>query len=234
MLVELHPSGSQDDRHRHRTAGPGGRERGVDRDIADHPSGCRQPRQLGEVQLLGRNHRGKRGCPQPPAQLGVGERERDDESQPAQERLVEGTTHVGRQHREPPVGLHPLEQVVDLDVGVAVVAVLHLTAAAEQRVRLVEEQQRTTLLGGVEQFAQVLLGFADVLAHHGRQVDAVQIQPELPCQHLRGHRLTGPARPGEQRADPQPAGGACRESPVVVYQRPPADLVGELTEQGEL
>ncbi len=40
------------------------------------------------------------------------------------------------------VGLHPLEQVGDLDVGVAVVGVAHLRALAEQRVGLVEQQDR--------------------------------------------------------------------------------------------
>ena len=40
------------------------------------------------------------------------------------------------------IGLHPLQQVAHLDIGVAVVALLHLGALAEQRVRLVEEQDR--------------------------------------------------------------------------------------------
>ena len=54
----------------------------------------------------------------------------------------------------------------DFDVRVAVVAVVHLTALAEQRVRLVEQQHRPALLGGVEHAAQVLLGLADVFADH--------------------------------------------------------------------
>ena len=48
--------------------------------------------------------------------------------------------HVGREDREAAVGLHPLQQVADLDVRVAVVAVLDLAALAEERVGLVEEQ----------------------------------------------------------------------------------------------
>ena len=45
------------------------------------------------------------------------------------------------------VGLHPLQQVGDLDVRVAVLGVLHLRALAEQRVGLVEEQDRVGALG---------------------------------------------------------------------------------------
>ena len=71
---------------------------------------------------------------------------------------------VRRQDRQAAVDLHPLQQVADLDVGVAVVAVLHLAALAEERVGLVEEQDRAAVLGGIEHPPQVLLGLADVLA----------------------------------------------------------------------
>ena len=86
--------------------------------------------------------------------------------------------HVGGEDRQPAIGLHALQQVVDLDIGVAVVAVLHLAALAEQRVGLVEEQDRAAVLGRVEQPAQVLLGLADVFADHGGEIDAVEVQPQ--------------------------------------------------------
>src|SRR5260221_560450 len=41
--------------------------------------------------------------------------------------------------REPAVTLHPLQQVAYLDVGIAVVTVLHFAALAEQRVGFIEE-----------------------------------------------------------------------------------------------
>ena len=93
----------------------------------------------------------------------VGEREVDQEAQPAQEGAVEGGLPVGGQDGQAAVVLHALQQVVDLDVGVAVVAVLDLGALAEQRVGLVEEEDRAAPLGRVEDRAQVLLGLADVL-----------------------------------------------------------------------
>ena len=123
---------------------------------------------------------GAEGVPPDPLALGrAGKRELDHEAQAAQERGVERRLHVRREDRQPAVRLHALQQVVDLDVGVAVVAVLDLAALAEQRVGLVEEQDRAAVLGGVEQPAEVLLGLADVLADHRRQVDPVEVEVEL-------------------------------------------------------
>ena len=53
----------------------------------------------------------------------VRERELHDEAQPAQERAVDVRAQVRGQDREPAVRLHPLQQVRDLEVRVAVVAV---------------------------------------------------------------------------------------------------------------
>ena len=88
---------------------------------------------------------------------------------------VERALHVGGEDRQAAISLHALQQIVDLDVGVAVVAVLDFAALAEQRVGFVEEQDRAAVLGGVEQPAQVLLRLADVFADDGRQIDAVEI-----------------------------------------------------------
>ena len=53
---------------------------------------------------------------------------------------------VGREDRDALALLHLLQQVGDLDVGVAVVRVLDFGALAEERVRLVEEQHRVGVL----------------------------------------------------------------------------------------
>ncbi len=112
--------------------------------------------------------------------------------------------------------LDPLQQVVDLDVGEAVVRVLHLHAAAEQRVGLVEEQQRAGALAGVEHLAQPLLGLADVLVDHAGEVDAIEIEPERARQHLRRHGLAGAARPAEQRRDAVAEMGEPLEAPFLI------------------
>jgi hypothetical protein len=80
--------------------------------------------------------------------------------------------------RQPLVSFDALQQVADLDVGVAVVAVAHLAALAEERIGFVEEQQDAAFFRGVEDLLQVLLGLADVLAHHRRQVDPIEIEPQ--------------------------------------------------------
>jgi hypothetical protein len=62
-----------------------------------------------------------------------------------------------------------------------------------------------TVLGGVEGPAQLLLRLADALARHGAEIHLHQVDPELVRDHLRGQRLAGAARTGEQRRGPQPA-----------------------------
>ena len=152
--------------------------------------------ELPGVEPLGRGLRREDAAPDLGPLGGVRERELDDEAQPAQEGRVERVLEVGGQDRQAPVGLHALEQVADLDVGVAVVAVLDLAALAEQGVGLVEEEDGAALLGGVEDAAQVLLGLADVLADHRGEVDAVEVEPQL-------------ARPAPRR----PSSCPCRSAP---------------------
>ena len=71
-------------------------------------------------------------------------------------------------------------------------------ALAEQRVGLVEQQHDVAGLRGIEDLGEVLLGLADPLRHHLRQVDLVDREPELVRDHRRAHRLADPGRSGEQ------------------------------------
>src|SRR5690606_17274111 len=96
-------------------------------------------------------------------------------------------------------------QVVDLDVGVAVVAVLDLAPLAAEGVRLVEEAEGAAAFGRVEEAAQVLLRFADVFADDGREVDAVEVEAEGVGEDLGGHRLARAALAGEEHAESEPA-----------------------------
>ena len=57
--------------------------------------------------------------------------------------------------------LQPLQQVVDLCIGLAIMGVLYVGALAEQGIRLIKQQHRTTLLGPCKHGIQVLLGLAD-------------------------------------------------------------------------
>ena len=101
-------------------------------------------------------------------------------------------------------------------------------ALAEERVGLVEEQQRAALFGRVENLLQVLFGLADVLADHRRKVDAVEIEAQLASQHFGGERLAGAAGAGEQRAQSETALTLVGKSPALVNLQPLLHLRGEM------
>ena len=95
------------------------------------------------------------------------------------ERLVDVGAQVRRQDGQAVERLHPLQQVGDLDVGVAVARVAHLGALAEERVGLVEEQHAVDAVGLGEDPVEVLLGLADVLVDDRGEVDDVEVEAEL-------------------------------------------------------
>src|SRR6266545_942323 len=229
-LGVLAPGRPQEVAHAHRLAFVGGQEGGVERDVADVASSYTEAGEELRLQSLDRRLFREDAAPDLLPLRRFGERELDDEAEAAQERRVERVLEVRGEDREPAVGLHALEQIADLDVGVAVVAVLDLGTFAEQGVGLVEEEDGPAFLGGVEHLAQVLLGLADVLADHGREVDAEEVEPELAGEDLGGHGLAGAAGAGEQGAHPQAARGAGGEAPVVIDPGAPADVDRDLGE----
>jgi len=214
--------------------GVGGEERRIEGDVPDVSARDVEPRQPLRLETLGWCRVGERPTPDLRACRLVRKRERDGEADPAQERRVETLLEVGGQDRQAPVRLHPLEEVANLDVGVTVVAVLHLAALAEQGIGLVEQQDGPAVLGGVEHPPQVLLRLADVLADDLAQVDPVQVEPEVVGEDLRSERLAGPASADEQGRDPQAAGAGGTEPPRVIDHGPIADLDRELTERQQV
>jgi hypothetical protein len=137
---------------------------------------------------------------------------------------------VGGQDDHAGEGLHPLQQVVDLEVGVAIVTRLDLGALGEQRVGLVEQEDRVAGLGGVEQLGQVLLGLADPLRHDLRQIDLVEVELQLLGDQAGDHGLAGAGRPGEQRRQAEALGDLAAEAPALVDQAPVADAGDELAD----
>ena len=79
-------------------------------------------------------------------------------------------------------------------------------------------------LGRVEDLPQVLLGLPDVLADHGGQVDAAQVEGELLGHDLRCQGLAGAAGPGEECGDPEAAGPRRGEPPPLVDGGPLSGL----------
>ena len=87
------------------------------------------------------------------------------ETKPPQQRLVELTALIHRQNRETAEILGSLEEIIDLDVGVAVVAVLHLGASTKKRFSSVEQEDRAGCLRSIERSTNVFLRLTNVFAH---------------------------------------------------------------------
>ncbi len=158
-------------------------------------------------------------------------RELDDETDAAQEGRVDRIAHVGGEDGKATIPLHPLEQVAHLHIGIAIVAVAHLAARAEQRIGLVEQQHGTARLAGVEHGAQPLLGLADIFAHHPAEVDQVEVEIERMGDDFRSQALAGAARSMEQGGDPAPALGPAEKAPIVLDETTVADLRHHVTQR---
>ena len=111
-----------------------------------------------------------------PAPL-IRKRKRNRERKPAQKRLVQILAQVRRQDGYPFVLLHLLQKVRHFEVRVTVMRIPHLAALAEQRIRLVEEQNGIRIRGGRENAIQIFLRLTDVFAHHTRKINLVEIEP---------------------------------------------------------
>ena len=144
----------------------------------------------------------------------VGLGEVDDGVEPAGEGVVDVGPQVGGQDGQAVEGLQPLQQVGALDVGVAVVGVLHVAALAEDRVGLVEEQHRVDPAGLGEDPLEVLLGLPDVLVDHRGQVDRVEVEAEVGGDHLGRHGLAGAGVAGEQGGDAAAPATAAAHPPL--------------------
>ena len=100
-------------------------------------------------------------------------------------------------------------------VGMAIIGAAGLGALAEQGVRLVEEEDPSLVLGLIEDPGQVLLGLADVLGDHQRQVDLVDLAAGRAAEQAGGHGLARAGRAVEQAAV---AGAQLGRHPPVVQQ----------------
>src|SRR4051812_19060700 len=94
-------------------------------------------------------------------------------------RIVKVLAKVGCQDDDAVIFLHTLEQITDLDVGVTVVAIFHLRALTEQRVGLIEEENRVARAAFSKYLLQVLLGFAYIFANNACQVYFVKLKAQV-------------------------------------------------------
>ena len=105
--------------------------------------------------------------------------------------------------------------------------VLDLAAFAENGVGLVEEQDRAAVLGLAENALEVFLGLADELADQVRQLDLVEVQPQLAGDHLGRHGFAGPRRTGKQDSHPVAGGELLADPPFAEHLRTHPDRVDD-------
>jgi len=108
---------------------------------------------------------------------------------------------VGRENDETFEALEAPQEILDLEVRVAVVGVSHVTAPPEEPVGLVQEEHRRRPVGLGEQVVEVLLGLARGRADDPVESHPMYAEPELARKNLHGTlplRATGSR---EQRRD---------------------------------
>ena len=110
--------------------------------------------------------------------------------------------------------IEPLQQVVDLEVRVAIVARADLGALA----RTASRPRRTAAStwpssAASKTVARLLLGLADPLRHDLREIDLVELEAELARDHAGDHGLAGAGRAREQRGDAEPRAPSCAPKP---------------------
>ena len=157
-----------------RLTGIGGEKGGIQGDIANIPASNVQARQFVKFKVFDWCIRRKRTSPDFGALRRIGKRELHHKANAPQKCRIQRALQVRRQNRQAAIRLHPLEQVTDFDIRIAIMAVLNLATLAKQRIGFVEQQDRATRLGGVEDAPQILLRLTDVFADDRREIDAIQ------------------------------------------------------------
>jgi len=120
---------------------------------------------------------------------------------PSQERLVDLSATAHSEDPEAGVFLDSLKEIIDLDVGVTVVAIVHIGAFAKERIRFVEKEDRTAAIRRSEDASQILLRLANIFRDNGAQIDAVQVFSQIASQSLGGEERAHPVFAGEQDAN---------------------------------
>src|SRR5205814_9691655 len=104
-----------------------GEERRIHGDGTNASTRELEAREVGVIDTVALRVRWEHTFPDPTTFLRRREREFDDEPQAPDERRVESGAAVRRKDRQARVLLHSLQEVVDLDVRIAIVTVWHLS-----------------------------------------------------------------------------------------------------------
>ena len=99
---------------------------------------------------------------------------------------------------------HLLEQVVYLDICIAVMGIVNFGTLPEKGICFVKEKDCIAYLSFPEDLFQVLLGFPDVLAHDAGNINFVEVEPHLPCDNLGSQGLACARRACKKDIQPFP------------------------------
>jgi hypothetical protein len=128
----------------------------------------------------------------------------DDEMKPSQEHIVDLGVFAGGEDRNAGVFLDSLQEIIDLNVGVTIVAIMHLGALPKERIGFVEKEDRTTSFRRIEDAMQILLRLAIVFRNEKAQIDAVQVLFQIAGQSLGDDERADPVFASEQNANAFP------------------------------
>ena len=124
----------------------------------------------------------------------------DDDIQATREGGINAIARIGGDEHNAFVVFEALQEIIGLQIGIAVVGVAHLGPIGHQRIALVQQQHHVKFLGTRKHLVQVALGLADVFIHDRSQVHAVEVHLQLRRQHSRPQCLACSTRTAEQRA----------------------------------
>src|SRR3569833_3129291 len=124
---------------------------------------------------LSRKHR----VPQLLSLVGGGDLEAKMKRETALEGRVDIRFVIRREEADALEALHALEQIVRLQVRVAIIRATDVGAFAEERVRLVEQQDRVPGLCRIEHVTELLLGLADELRGDLGHVYLIELKTQL-------------------------------------------------------
>src|SRR6185437_10207561 len=178
---------------------------GIERDVPDISAGKIKTSQLSVIEAF-RGHCGrKHPLPDAAAHGLIGKWEPNQERDPAQERGIEIDAKIACEDCKAAIRLDALQQIADLNVCVAIMAVADFTASPEERVGFIEEENRAGIFRRVEDRTQILLGLTDVLTDHLTEIDAPKIETQIVCEDLRRKGLAGSTRPMEKGGNTEPS-----------------------------
>ena len=138
--------------------------------------------------------------PDQPALGRFGRREVDDDIESACEGGVDAVARVGGDEDDALVVFQPLQEIIGLQVGVAVVGVAYICSIGHQGIALIEQQHHVQLFGAREHLVQVAFGLADVFIDHRCQVHTVEVHLQLCSQHPGAKGLARAAGAAEESA----------------------------------